>query len=74
MPQKIALNIILQLKYVFSEKKQEILKLHNGQIHAGTVYSMMSQMGGLNMICFNELSWVYDVILTTFMLVPNTYL
>lgn len=35
---------------------------------------MMSQMGGLNIICFNELSWVYDVILTTFMLVPNTYL
>ena len=38
------------------------------------VYSMMSQTGGLNIICFNKLSWVYDVILTTFMLVPNTYL
>lgn len=36
---------------------------------------MMSQMAGLNFIYFNELySWVYDVILTTFMLVPNTYL
>lgn len=33
---------------------------------------MMSQMAGLNIICFNELSWVYDVILTT--LVLNTYL
>lgn len=61
--------------YVFSEEKLEILKIRNGENQEQSIFPWcMGQTGGLNIICFNKLSWVYDVILTTFMLVSNTYL
>lgn len=60
--------------YVFSEEKQEILKIRNGKNQEQSIPWCMGQTGGLNIICFHKLSWVYDVILTTFMLVSNTYL